>query len=143
MNIIESLRAGITTHSGEQTQAIATELATVLPESCVLALHGDLGVGKSTFVSGLARAWSINQPTTSPTFNLFHVYEGTRKLVHLDAYRLNSAHDMDALMIEDFLHPPFCLAIEWAKNIQEWMPEDAWKLELSIQKMDTHMIKLI
>ena len=98
MSTLEKLTAGVETTSAAETEALAGELALVLPEDSVLALHGELGAGKTTFIRGLARGWGIREAVTSPTFNLFTIYEGTRQLVHLDAYRLGSAHDLDALI---------------------------------------------
>src|SRR5262249_50090193 len=52
MTILDQLRAGISTASAAETQAVAAELAKALPADTTLALHGDLGVGKTTFVQG-------------------------------------------------------------------------------------------
>ena len=54
-SICDRLRAGVTTASADETRELARELAAVLPVDTVLALHGTLGVGKTTFVQGLAR----------------------------------------------------------------------------------------
>src|SRR6184192_3012551 len=98
--ILDRLRAGVTTTSAAETQALATELAAVLPPESTLALHGDLGVGKTTFVQGLARGFGIRVSVTSPTFTIFNLYRGekTTALIHLDAYRLESAREIDSLM---------------------------------------------
>ena len=55
MTILDRLSQGITTATAEETRAIGSELAAVLPVDSTLALHGDMGVGKTTFVQGLAR----------------------------------------------------------------------------------------
>lgn len=120
----------------------AHDFAFLIPENTVIALHGDLGVGKTTFIRGLARAWQISEPVTSPTFNLYTLYQGTRQLVHLDAYRLSSGAELDALMIDDFLSPPWCLAIEWPERIDEELPDDTWHLYLNINPDTTHRIQL-
>lgn len=140
--MLKELAEGVVTSSPEETRLWARRLAEQLPLESILALHGDLGVGKSTFVGGLAEAWGIESPITSPTFNVFHLYEGTRRLIHMDAYRLNHEADMDTLMIEDFLTSPYCLAIEWAERIAAWLPEDVWHLYLSIVKPGVHRIVL-
>ena len=113
-----------------------------MPVDTVLALHGDLGVGKTTFVRGLARAWGIQEAVTSPTFNLYTIYKGDRQLIHLDAYRLDSGTDLDALMIEDFLQTPWCFAVEWPEHIPDALPQDAWHFYLTINEDQSHQIRL-
>ena len=143
MSIFAKLSAGVTTSSAAESQAIATELAAALPETCTLALHGDLGAGKTTFVQGLARGFGITQPVTSPTFNLYTVHRGpARSLVHLDAYRLETAAQVDALLIEEFLNPPWCLAVEWPERVADWLPPGTLHLDLGITAGEQHTIRL-
>lgn len=140
--ILEQLQAGITTENAAQTEAVGAALAACLPTDHVLALHGDLGAGKTTFVRGLARAWDITQPVTSPTFNLYTLYKGKRNLLHLDAYRLESGADLDALMLDDFLESPWCLAVEWPERIADAIPAEAWHLDLASSPEGKHRICL-
>lgn len=130
-NTCDKLRKTVVTQSAARTRALAKAFAAELPPDCVLALHGDLGSGKTTFVSGLAEGWGIPGPVTSPTFNLLVIHRGARMLAHLDAYRLKSAEDMEALMLEEFLKSPWCLAVEWPENVAEWLPADALHLYLA------------
>jgi len=136
------LRAGVTTRSAEETQALAAEFAASLAVDAVLALHGDLGAGKTTFVQGLARGLGVTEPVTSPTFAVYNLHRGRRLLVHLDAYRLNSAAELDALMIDDFLESPYCLAIEWPEKVRAWVPASALHLELALTDAG-HRIQLV
>ncbi|MFM8335654.1 MAG: tRNA (adenosine(37)-N6)-threonylcarbamoyltransferase complex ATPase subunit type 1 TsaE, partial [Opitutaceae bacterium] len=124
-SIFDKLRAGVTTRSAEETRALATELGAALPAGSVLALHGDLGVGKTTFVQGLARGLGITGSVTSPTFNIFTLHRGKTNLLHLDAYRLESAREVEDLLIEDFMEPPWCLAVEWPEKVAAWLPAGA------------------
>jgi len=142
MSIYDELRAGVTTASADATRDLGARLAAALPPDSTLALHGDLGVGKTTLVQGLARGLDIAGPVTSPTFNVFHLYPGARKLLHLDAYRLDSARQMAELMIEDFLVPPYLLAVEWPDRIAEWLPADTLHLELGIEAPGRHRLVL-
>ena len=80
----------IISHSVEDTWNIARSLIDQLPDRAVLALHGELGSGKTCFVQGLAAALDISQAITSPTFTIVNEYSGTRPLYHIDLYRLNS-----------------------------------------------------
>ena len=142
LNLEDRLKDGIETASAEETEALAHAFAALVPENQVLAFHGDLGVGKTTFIRGMARAWGIREAVTSPSFNLFTIYSGTRQLVHLDAYRLHSASDLDALMIEDFLVEPWCLAVEWPDRVASWLPAECLHLHLNIAQGKTHRIRL-
>ena len=143
MNIFAKLRAGVVTTCAEDTHALARELAAALPPDSTLALHGDLGVGKTTFVQGLARGLGVSAPVTSPTFNIFTLYRGeARTLVHMDAYRLENDRQIDALMLEDFLVSPWCLAVEWPEKIAAWIPANALHLELGITPEQHHTVRL-
>ena len=143
MSIFAELRAGLATHSASETQAIATRLAQALPPDATLALHGDLGVGKTTFVQGLAKGFGVTDAVTSPTFNIFTLHRGGRRtLVHLDAYRLENDRQIDSLMLEDFLVSPFCLAVEWPEKIAAWLPRDTLHLTLHIVDAQHHHVQL-
>src|SRR4051812_16362032 len=110
MTIIDRLRQGITTVSAEETRLLAAELAAALPPDSTLALHGDMGVGKTTFVQGLAHGLGVRGQVTSPTFAIYTIYRGAgRTLLHLDAYRLENELQVEALMLEEFLVRPWIL----------------------------------
>jgi len=143
MNIFRSLDLGILSESADQTQSIAAALAGSLPINQVLKLSGSLGTGKTTFVQGLAKAWGIEEAVKSPTFNLFSIYQGELQLIHLDAYRLNDPSQAQDLLIEEFLNPPFCLAIEWPEKVKGWMEDDVWHLRFNIEENHNHKIQLI
>ena len=138
----KKLIAGICSRSAAETELLAAKIGAILPVDSVLALHGDLGAGKTTFVRGLARVWGIQEAVTSPSFNLYTIYKGDRQLIHLDAYRLGSGADLDALMIEDFLQPPWCFAVEWPERLADALPQDAWHLYLTINEDQSHQIRL-
>lgn len=127
--MIDSLCHGVVTHGPEMTQGIAASLAGELPAECVLCLTGPPGAGKTTFVKGLASGWQIENEVCSPTFNLYFQYRGLRTLLHLDAYRLSGAEEAEDLLLEEFLNPPYCLAIEWPERVPSAWLEKAWWLE--------------
>ena len=142
MTIFEKLRAGVITASAEETRAIAAEFARALPPDTTLALHGDLGVGKTTFVQGLARGLGVTETITSPTFNIFTVHRGATNLVHLDAYRIQSAREIEDLLLADFLIAPWCLAVEWPERIADWLPPETLHLDLGIAPDQRHTLRL-
>jgi tRNA threonylcarbamoyladenosine biosynthesis protein TsaE len=143
MNICARLREGVTTASAAETRALAAELAAALPPDATLALHGDMGVGKTTFVQGLAQGLGVRGPVTSPTFAIYSIYQGSsRKLVHLDAYRLENERQLESLLLEEFLTSPWCLAVEWPEKTGSWLPHEAWHLTLAIVDGDRHHLQL-
>lgn len=141
-SIFDKLRAGVITRSAEETRSLAKELGAALPAGSVLALHGDLGVGKTTFVQGLARGLGVDGGVTSPTFNIFTLHRGKTNLLHLDAYRLDSTREVEDLLIEDFMEPPWCLAVEWPEKVDAWLPAGALHLDLSIGPEHAHHVRL-
>ncbi len=143
MNVLEELRRGVVTESAEATRALGERLVAALAPDATLALHGDLGVGKTTLVQGLAHGLGIRGPVTSPTFNILHLYRGARTLVHLDAYRLDGARQVAELMLEDFLVSPYCLAVEWPDRIAAWLPADALHFSLRIEAPGRHRVSLV
>ena len=141
-SIYDKLRAGVTTASAEETRALAGKFAAALPPDATLALHGDLGVGKTTFVQGLAHGFGVTDAVTSPTFTIFTLHRGSRTLVHLDAYRLSNPAQLDTLMLEDFLVSPYCLAVEWPEHVAAWLPPDTLHLDLGIASDERHTLRL-
>lgn len=114
-----------TTQKAEQTKTIAKAFTSSLEGGDIVALHGDLGAGKTTFVKGVAEALDIEDDITSPTFTLMNVYSlGTenselRTLVHIDTYRLKDAEELLDIGVEDYLGDPntVCL-VEWPEKIK-------------------------
>ena len=77
----------LVTASAAETEAFGGALASLLRPGDVVLLHGDLGAGKTTLVRGACRALGIEEPVTSPTFTIGHLYRGTATVAHLDLYR--------------------------------------------------------
>ncbi len=143
MSTTDTLRAGVVTRSPEETQTLAAAWAAELPAGSTVALHGDLGVGKTTFVQGFARGLGVTGAVTSPTFTVFNLYRaGEKTLIHLDAYRLRSDAEVDALMVDDFLRDPWWLVVEWPERFGQGVPANAQHLDLSIRPDGSHALQL-
>lgn len=129
--------------SAEATRAAARELGGLLPADCTLALHGGLGVGKTTFVGGLAEAFGVRESVTSPSYNIYAVYEGrSRQLIHMDAYRLSSPEAAEALMLEEFMRSPWCWVVEWPEKIGDALPPDAFHFDFEILSAGVHRFRV-
>ncbi len=144
MTLLKRLKSGIETSSAADTIELAKELESTLPEESVLTLEGDLGTGKTTFIKGIALGMGIRDVITSPTFNIFNTYRGPKTLLHMDAYRLEgSSKIIDELMLEDFMTPPYCLAIEWPGNLGQIPWTVTLSLHLSILPNSNHWIRTV
>ncbi len=117
-------------HSAEETQKIAKDILRILSEQAsthatILALEGELGAGKTTFTQGLAHALGIKEQLTSPTFVILKQYEipnnpHFKKLIHIDAYRLEDHRDLIHLgILEEMQDPATLILIEWADRVKE------------------------
>ena len=119
--------------SVDDTFNLASGVAKYLPADSSLALIGNLGSGKTTFVKGLARGFGVTHVVNSPSFNIFNIYHGEVTLLHVDAYRLDGAKNAtDGLMIDDFLISPYCLAVEWPENFYDFYKICNFKISFEI-----------
>ena len=106
------------THSPEQTRQLGARLAKALKPGAVVAFTGDLGAGKTAFVSGMAQGLGVRERVTSPTFTIVNEYEGGRlPLFHFDMYRLGSADELFDIGWEDYLTRGGVCAVEWSENV--------------------------
>lgn len=108
--------------SPEQTWEIARALVEGAAPRTIIALHGDLGSGKTCFVQGIALALGIRQPVVSPTFTLIREYRGTRPLRHMDLYRISGSLEALGLGFEEYIEADGITAIEWAERAADVLP---------------------
>ena len=120
------------THSPEETRALGRTLAQALQGGAVVAFTGDLGAGKTAFVSGMAEGLGIEERVTSPTFTIVNEYEGGRlPLFHFDMYRLGSADELFHIGWEDYLARDGVCAVEWSENVDEALDGDTIRVDIS------------
>ena len=118
------------THSPEETWELASELADELGPGTVIALHGDLGAGKTCFIQGYAAALGIDEPITSPTYTLIGEYEGRLPLHHIDLYRLSGPEEALGLGLEEYFDANGITAIEWAERAEGLLPPDMLHIQI-------------
>jgi tRNA threonylcarbamoyladenosine biosynthesis protein TsaE len=126
----------VVSRSLEETQKLAKEWLTSLQqkdEATIVGLYGNLGAGKTAFTQAVARELGITQPTTSPTFVIEKLYETThpffKRLIHIDAYRLDAGRELQALDFEKLVeNPNNLILIEWPENVKETLPENHFKI---------------
>jgi tRNA threonylcarbamoyladenosine biosynthesis protein TsaE len=110
-----------TTTSADDTISFGRELASTLTAPKLVLLRGDLGVGKTTLVKGVAEGFRAAQQddVTSPTFTLVHEYRGSSATIyHLDVYRIESERELETIAIDDLRTTDALVLVEWGEKFE-------------------------
>lgn len=128
----------------KETEQFAREIASGLKGGETIALIGDLGSGKTTFVQFLAKALGIQKRIPSPTFVIMRAYEIPERdisLHHYDFYRLESVEEVKDLGVEeDFTDRKTICIVEWADKFLEILPKKRIEIKFEI-KNDKRLVK--
>ncbi len=120
----------------EDTQAAGRTIGSLLRAGDVVILTGDLGAGKTTLTQGLGEGLGVRGPITSPTFVIARVHpslNGGPELVHVDAYRLDGAAELDDLDLDTDLDRAVTV-VEWGEGLAEALAGD--HLDLRLERAD-------
>jgi tRNA threonylcarbamoyladenosine biosynthesis protein TsaE len=131
-------------HSVEDTQVLAEMLGGLLTEGIVIALIGDLGSGKTTFVQGLARGLQVPAEyyITSPTFTLINEYPGRLPLYHVDLYRIDRSEEIEDIGLYDIMRGDGVTVIEWAERILAELPKERIQIHFELTDDQCRQIKI-
>ena len=137
----------ITTNSAEETQEFGEQFASQILEkkpgkkALVLALQGDLGAGKTTFIQGFSKGLGIKEKILSPTFILMKKFKIQNPkfqinpkskiqkskfthFYHIDCYRLKNGKDLEVLDFKEIIsNPENIVAIEWPEKVKKLLPK--------------------
>ncbi|RMG92512.1 MAG: tRNA (adenosine(37)-N6)-threonylcarbamoyltransferase complex ATPase subunit type 1 TsaE [Zetaproteobacteria bacterium] len=118
--------------SEEQTIDFARCFSLLLKPSDVVALHGDLGAGKSVLARAMMRSLGVReQVMPSPTFSIIQEYEARGcRVAHMDWYRLHGAEELEIIGVRDYFRPPWICLIEWAERAPSLLPETTLHLHM-------------
>lgn len=113
----------------------------------VLALHGQMGAGKTTLVHALCDVLGVQDVVGSPTFSIINEYiydcEGTKRpLFHIDLYRLKNETEARQAGVEDCLHSGYLCLVEWPEKAPGIFPENVLHLYLSPVNDRTRILKI-
>lgn len=93
-------------------------------KSGIIAVHGEMGAGKTTFISAICRYLGVAEAVSSPTFSIINEYRGkTGKIYHLDLYRLKSETEAIEAGIEECLFPDSLCFVEWPERLPGFFNE--------------------
>jgi tRNA threonylcarbamoyladenosine biosynthesis protein TsaE len=117
------------TKNAEDTRAAGEAFVATLTAGSVVALHGPLGSGKTTFVQGMARGLGLEDQVTSPTFALVQEYGRPPKLIHIDCYRESDLNRWQGLGLQEYFDLDAITVIEWAEIIAPLLPIDTLNIQ--------------
>jgi len=127
----------------DDTRALGGELAALLRPGDLVVLVGPLGAGKTALTQGIGGALGVREPVTSPTFVIARVHRGGRlPLVHVDAYRLGGAADVDDLDL-DVTVASSVTVVEWGQGLVEQLADEHLEVRLDRREDDVRTAELV
>jgi len=107
-------------------QPIAKELINSLDNKAIVALRGNMGAGKTTFIKAICEELGILDVVNSPTFSIINQYSSEKKdtVYHFDFYRLEKEQEALDIGLYDYLDSGFLCLIEWPEKVEKLLPED-------------------
>ncbi len=127
----------IITNSEEETEEFAFNFAKGIPFGTSIALHGDLGAGKTVFSRGFAKGLGITEPISSPTFTIIQEYPLKNKkwFFHLDLYRIEDSDAGLIFGVDEYIEDKNAISLmEWAERIEDILPNSI--IEITIKHID-------
>jgi tRNA threonylcarbamoyladenosine biosynthesis protein TsaE len=131
--------------SEAETFRIGKELAESMPAPAHVLLYGDLGAGKTSFTRGLAAGFGLadTEEVSSPTFTLINEYPGSRKIYHIDLYRIETGRLEGLGLDEIFDDTRAAVIIEWAERLGRFETPGATKVFLEYVDDRTRKIEIV
>lgn len=134
-------------HSSDETERLAAELAGRLSAGDVVLISGELGAGKTTFVRGASRALGVTVAVTSPTFTIGQRYPAGdgRTIGHVDLYRIGSLQNEDPDLLADYAGPDMVTFVEWPEGAEpdfEALARVAYRVHLAHAGGDERTVEI-
>lgn len=126
---------------------VAKEFWKTAADRKVVAFHGQMGAGKTTFIHALCDVKGVRDTVSSPTFSIINEYgydcEGTKKILfHIDLYRLKDRQEAVQAGVEDCLSSGYVCLVEWPEKAPGIFPEDTLNVFITLINDTTRLVKL-
>ncbi len=142
----------LTSKSHQETENIGKDLALRLINqkredgALVIAMEGDLGGGKTTFLKGFAKGLDLKEPILSPTFVIFRTYDinskNYKRFYHFDCYRLEERDLIDLGFKKIISDPDNIVAIEWSERVNNILPQNVTKVRFEFINKEEREISI-
>lgn len=113
-------------------------------KSNILLFYGEMGVGKTTLITSLAKQLGVTETVSSPTFSIVNEYRTSdnKVIYHFDAYRINVEEEILDLGFEEYIAQGDWIFIEWPEKINNYLPDNSQKIHISMNEIGERLIKL-
>ncbi len=110
--------------------------------SPIVAFYGQMGAGKTTFITALCRALGVEDVVTSPTFTIVNEYRDGKgdPVYHFDFYRINRLSEAMDIGLFEYFDSGFPCFMEWPEMIQELLPEETLKVQILTDDENTRRL---
>ena len=117
-------------NSPEQTQLFGIDFSNKISKGDIIAINGELGAGKTTFIKGVLKGLGYRGNVKSPTYTLINEYDSKYKTIHIDCYREKNINRWLDIGIMDYLNGDNIVIIEWAEYINSILPDDIISIDI-------------
>ena len=121
------------TNNTEETERLGRLLAEKIDVSktsrVFIAMHGEMGVGKTAFVRGFASHFEISN-VKSPTYTVVNESRGRKNIYHFDMYRIESEDDLYSIGFDEYIEKDGLCISEWSENVEDFIPEDSVRVTI-------------
>ena len=127
----------------DQAEQFGKLLGSLCRPGDVICLSGDLGAGKTTLTQSIAKGMEVDagEYITSPTYAVFHQYNGRLKLYHMDFYRLNDSDDVISMGLDEYFYLGGVTIIEWFRIALDIIPQEHLLLELEFVSEQSRKVR--
>lgn len=133
----------IVCHNENATLSFGEAFAHILEPGDLIGLDGDLGAGKTFLSQAIIRSLGVDEDVTSPSYTIVNEYQGCMKINHFDVYRINDIDEMYEIGYEEYFFSDGICLVEWAKMVDELLPEEHYKISITMgEDFSTRVIEI-
>lgn len=135
----------ITISSIDNINAAAQKFVDDMGDGKVFAFYGKMGAGKTTFIKAICECLGVEDTVTSPTFAIVNEYQSDKvnyPIYHFDFYRIKKLEEVYDMGYEDYFYGGGISFIEWPELIEELLPEDTVKVEITENEDGTRTVRV-
>jgi len=130
----------------QDTIKIAKQFGSKLEGGQIICLYGSLGVGKTVFVKGIAKALGINKQINSPSYTILKIYPVPKenfKMAHFDFYRLDEDNQTyPPADLKDYFNKDYLVLIEWPERVERFLPKNDRRINIVLDRVDENIRKI-